>query len=294
MAHLMRLSKLILAVKEHKNRTLESMLKKGRFDMNGIWGPRFTPLFVAVMYGNEYAVRLLLNYGADPNKRMSVSNGCIAGYDNNECDFTPLSLAIIRNVGYNKDIASILVYNGAKFTLHGVDLSYFQGLIALFEVIKREKPYSKSLFWVFPMFIEKGVDINAQRDDGATFLTLAVDISDNSNNTNDYKADLYAIVEVLLKHGADPNIPGKGGKYALDIALENERHDIVTLLFKNRAKNTAGVRHCQVCLHTNIKLYQCSGCHNGKYCSDECHRIDWKNGHKQECKKKKPLMSEID
>lgn len=43
-------------------------------------------------------------------------------------------------------------------------------------------------------------------------------------------------------------------------------------------------RRCLVCNKSDIKLLQCSRCRQRYYCSKECQKVDWKDGHKEYCK----------
>ena len=44
-------------------------------------------------------------------------------------------------------------------------------------------------------------------------------------------------------------------------------------------------KFCTVCNAASDSLKICSACKNATYCSIECQRKDWKDGHKIQCKK---------
>jgi len=288
---------LVNAIRNHNNNKVRRMLQNGRFDVNDIYN-NCSLLHIAVQSQNKHVVTMLLEHGANPN--TGVGNEDFANIKFPGCDVTPLALAFTDRSA--QEIVSILLDHGAKFTEGCDEIPYSQGFKAIYDMSKDDDEEYKVIFWAVPLLIEKGgMDINSCRDDGDTLLTLAVDISDDSQVSDNYKADLYAMVEELLKHGADPNIPGKGGKYAVQIAKENNRHDIVTLLLKNKAVAMPGIEYCKVCCRADIPVSKCTGCYSAEYCSKECQKIDWKNGHKAECQKqngqcksKTSLLSEID
>lgn len=67
-----------------------------------------------------------------------------------------------------------------------------------------------------------------------------VNLRDLTGKTALYHASFFAVatkqnksVELLLKHGADPNIPDKDGRRALSIAVKSDRSELVTLLLEN-------------------------------------------------------------
>eukprot|EP00026_Physarum_polycephalum_P017363 Phypoly_transcript_18567.p1 GENE.Phypoly_transcript_18567~~Phypoly_transcript_18567.p1 ORF type:complete len:210 (-),score=34.14 Phypoly_transcript_18567:4-633(-) len=64
-------------------------------------------------------------------------------------------------------------------------------------------------------------------------------------------------------------------------------------MYKNLRKETI---HCQNCNVTQNekKLSVCSGCQLAHYCSRECQKAHWKNGHKEVCKKNKDAISRAD
>lgn len=299
------------AIKNFNNKKLEKL-----FDVNALTD-NSNLIHIAAKYNNMHAVRFLAERGVDLSMRLKYPKHSQMEFKIGIIDLTPLLVAIINN---NKEFTSLLLDKGAKFTYNCKDIPHIEGYILMFldeeaGLQDKGKIYAPSnnpnltsnslfnvtayydiiietIFWVVPLFVEKGYDINLRRGDSGTLLAVVLTMS---NVTPIYKSKIYDVVSLLLAHGIDPNIPGKDGKYALDIALENERHDIVTLLLKNGANNTLDIKHCKVCCKTNTNFYRCAGCDGpGKYCSRDCQKIDWKSGHREQCKQKQSLMSDID
>ena len=95
------------------------------------------------------------------------------------------------------------------------------------------------------------------------------------------------VVEMLLKHGAKTeNIGPFGDEYALEIAAEEQKFDLVKLFVSYGAKihsrRHSIQRNCWFCdkLVTNSKIYMkkkslCSKCGIARYCSVECKTKNW-------------------
>lgn len=73
-------------------------------------------------------------------------------------------------------------------------------------------------------------DVNVKHSGGSTALAFAC----GYGNT-DYFTPNVKVIELLLKHGANPNIPTKTGLTPLSLARGNKLHDIVTLLMQHDA-----------------------------------------------------------
>ena len=73
-----------------------------------------------------------------------------------------------------------------------------------------------------PLFLQDGVDINAQDDEGETALMKAIDATELDQ------------VEWLLTNGADVNIRDESGETALDRASQNLIFTLSDILKKAR------------------------------------------------------------
>lgn len=57
-----------------------------------------------------------------------------------------------------------------------------------------------------------------------------------------------------------------------------------------KKQQPAPPRFCDCCGEkeaSGLKFKECSACRQARYCSEECQKLAWKNGHKQECKQMK-------
>lgn len=75
------------------------------------------------------------------------------------------------------------------------------------------------------LLIHPGADLNESKDDGSNLLTSAIYRSGNAHGSN-----TLTVVEILLKHGADPNKIADAGMPALHWAVANGRFEAARLL----------------------------------------------------------------
>ena len=153
-----------------------------------------TPLVYAVRRESEADVKMLLEYGANINY----------GNKNIDCNY-PIIEASIRN---NTKMVKMLVENGADMNVRDFeeDLTplHFACGDGNEELVK--------------FFLDKGVDVNSNTDDGPTALMTAC-INENTN-----------IVQMLIDNGANINLKDSDGDTALTKAIEYENTDIVRLI----------------------------------------------------------------
>ncbi|KAI0016478.1 ankyrin repeat-containing domain protein [Xylariomycetidae sp. FL0641] len=167
----------------------------------------FTALHAAALKGYEEVARLLLRKGANPN--LGDQDG-----------WTPLHAAVLRR---HENIADLL----QGHVTHGKDIrtrmearrndKYERAILE--ELAERKAVGSTVVLDLRAAvndnniskvrnFLETGVDINVVDDGGSTALTWAVSLRRE------------AIVELLLEHGADTNIPEASGRMPLHLAID--------------------------------------------------------------------------
>ncbi|KAK8103409.1 uncharacterized protein PG998_010442 [Apiospora kogelbergensis] len=156
-------------------------------DLEDPASPGWRPLLVALNDNHLDCARSLLNAGADPN---AVG---LAG--------TAITYAI--SVG-SLDMCKLLIERGADLNHPQNTYRSPLGLALL------NKPLIDQRFEVVQLFVEKGADIHRREFDDWSSLSLAC-LSDDSNNV--------AIVDLLLKHGADVNRTNGNGYRPLHRAI---------------------------------------------------------------------------
>ena len=221
------MSMLISAARDGDLERVRELLNDGA-DPN-IINHGFNALIWASMNGNIKIVELLLNHGSDLNLQ------------DNEGD-TALMMAVIK--GHIDPIEYI--YQGypaiVKLLLnHGSDpnLQNNEGDTALIQAtydgnIKVVKEILNS---------DVDVDLDIQNNNGETALMRASMLLEVPELNFDWwnspgypKLELANIIELLLDHDADPNIPNNNGDTVLMIASNKRRKDIVRLLMNHMDK----------------------------------------------------------
>lgn len=165
-------------------------------EINSVIGG-MTPVMKASSVGNADLVRLLIEHGADPNKRGSHQR-------------TALQYAAEKN---RLAAAKVLVNFGAD--LNGTDTARLSPL-----TMAADRGYRD-----FALFlIDKGADVNIQHVQGWTALIDAARTGD------------LLLVKRLVEAGADINLRLKNGGNALDIARKNNHNDVEAYLLKQYEK----------------------------------------------------------
>ena len=187
-----------------------------------------TPLVAAVLYGNEYYIKELIEVGkANPNIKTDVGDAALnyAAYNGN-FDLVEYLIRngsfvdnvnmrgdspLIQSVFVNRyDIAMYLLFVGADPNLQnmlGNTALYYAASYGHLEMVK--------------VLVANGADINVQNAIKETPLFIAA------------KNGKVEVVEYLLStRKADKKLQNWEGLYPLDIALQYEHSEIVNLLSK--------------------------------------------------------------
>lgn len=180
------------------------------------WGSNDTFLDTACRNGNEEILKMLIEHGADVNLYCDGCNPLMTASDYGKVD----CVKILLNHG-----AKINDQNDKGFTCLHVAVNATQT-----EVMK--------------ILLNKGADTTMTDKEGNTPLHIAVksiisllialrqiDIDNGHENTNNPIPDDFAdMVRLLVQAGADHNVRNNEGKSAMDIAMDNNCIDILSLL----------------------------------------------------------------
>jgi ankyrin repeat protein len=86
------------------------------------------------------------------------------------------------------------------------------------------------------LLLERGADVNAlSRNEH--IQTAAIHAAAASGGTGTDEATRYELIELVLDHGADPNLPQGGGFRAIDAARENGDESVERLLKERGASD---------------------------------------------------------
>ncbi|XP_023315834.1 tankyrase-like [Trichogramma pretiosum] len=225
---------------------VEKFLKKGQ-DPDSLWPKTSDPLLhLAVERGHQDIVRLLLKYGADPNKidehkrtplhvlgktKHEGDKGSIifeTFFDmcdqlnqevhidaRDEWGYTPLLVALNR---CNNKVAELLFRNGAE---SNVAESYGYTPLHLICSKPNDDECAKLLKTFFDISdkSKRPIDLDAVTDWGWTALNSAV------------RHEFYKTAELLVRRGADPNVIDKYRSHALHAIVEKGTDDDETARF---------------------------------------------------------------
>ena len=150
-----------------------------------------TPVMTAASVGDVRIVELLLNNGANPDKRGSA-------------DRTALQYAAEKN---HIAVARILLEFGA-------DIDAYDNTRLTPLIMAADRGYTDLGIYL----IESGADVNIQHEQGWTAL---IDAASNGN---------MQLVQHLLTAGADRESSTSSGWRAIDFARQNKHEDVVALL----------------------------------------------------------------
>ena len=189
-----------------------------------------TALFKASQENAE-VVRVLLANGADPNLK-------------NKEGTSPAQVAI--GSADSQVILPLLIKYKADLTIEDE-----QGRTLLHKASVTRDSNSTEIL------LENGSDINAKDNDEFTPLILAINDSvlpsEIDGDAKVARGGREDVVELLLQHGANPNLPDAAGNTALHHAAQEDRRVILRLLLENKGdpnyKNDEGATP----LHTAIQ-----------------------------------------
>lgn len=163
-----------------------------KVDINGNYNRnQMCPLHSAAKYANKYIVLLLIDAGAKINITDTEGN-------------YPIHYA--AESGFLDSLDCIDIFERNSVSLQVLNKN---GDTLLHSACKNNFPSGNNKN-VIEYLIGKGLQVNAQNNDGQTPLHLAAAIETGGPSI---------LVEELLKHGANPKLIDNSGKTALDLAL---------------------------------------------------------------------------
>ena len=183
-----------------------------------------TPLFHAVISGNQQVVEVLLQSGAALSPRS----------DRFWCCLTPLHLALHTK---RDEITKLLVENGADVNAHGDCTNHWQ-----------PTPLHVASRWRGPqqlnLLLDHGADMYVGGDgnmlgwiNNEATLKLLFDRGLNANHPETQHLFVHSAargrlerVKQLIEQGTNPAAKNRDGKTARELALENGRTDVVKFL----------------------------------------------------------------
>lgn len=184
-----------------------------------------TPLIIACEKGNENIISLLLDSGADINKKDSYTGQ------------TPLLAALHGTKANRFSIAMLLLEKGADaFAVQNTTSPLEETLVVL---DSDNAQTIKDGFELFKYLIEQQVDMDICRGKEHV-LTFATRYGNYGINSKDLAGDSALIVatknnqtqilQLLLELGADKSLKDAKGKTACDYAMERGLMELVELL----------------------------------------------------------------
>lgn len=195
-----------------QNRRWIDLLLEFKADVNAKDGAGATPLWMAVSKHDVEMVKLLLEKGADPN----IPDGS---------GTAPLVNFTRQNLSLHAPVAELLMAHGAEVNVKRQDgatalhLAASAGAAKMVQQLlsKGADPNAKGPRGIRPLhvawpaeiveaLIEKGADVNAQDDHGNTPLHYVA------------WRNIKAVAEVLLQHGAKPDLTNKANQTPLEFA----------------------------------------------------------------------------
>ncbi|MFC1793591.1 ankyrin repeat domain-containing protein [Planctomycetota bacterium] len=201
---------------EHGHKDMASLLINKGADVNAKTLEDWTPLHLVCQQGKREVAKFLIENGADPKAKDIFM-------------MTPLHFAVDKGF---KEICLLLIEKGAdidaknKNGKSSLDLAISRNRSAIAKLLF-EKGAAVSTIHIAAFagnlekvrsFIEGGIDVNGNDEDGMTPLHLAA------------QGGHKAVVEILISQGADLNAKNNRGMTPLHLAEMRDRKEIVQLL----------------------------------------------------------------
>ncbi|KAF5247688.1 hypothetical protein FANTH_6311 [Fusarium anthophilum] len=196
-----------------KTATVEAFLNTGKVDVNSLWQGE-TGLYRASRCWMSEIVELLIDRGADPNKRCSP---CWPSHEITDCERGPTPLHGVANLGRMecpgtlnpKRVAQALISAGADVNAFAAEYDNAQDMTPLHVVVKGTEPaemrddIARAQLSIAEVLLSNGADPNAQTvPDGNSPAHLASPVN-------------LSLFDMLDRYGADINALNANGRTPL-------------------------------------------------------------------------------
>lgn len=228
-----------------------------------------TALGIAVVKNHERIIDILLEAGADVNKRFGYWGDTVLGRSTDKKLLTKLisygANTESLNNGYvnaaekgSLDLMQFFIEKGAKF-----EQVKEKALFKVANAYNHEK-YKEQLLIVANYLLENGVDINAKNSNGMSVLQAALDnknvsvakllidkgadikgrVSGGPTNIRSGTALMFAVrnglqslVPILIEKGADIHVKNYDGESLMMLAVSSRNYEVVKVLLEAGAEN---------------------------------------------------------
>lgn len=181
----------------------EFLLTK-KLDVNALNEAGDAPIHPALLH-DEQILEKLLEHHADPNLKAQTAE--LSKFESEQC--TPLFIASLY--GYPAKVRALLGAGADIKTTQ--DASGNSALYAACVYANEDYRYETGYLAVAEILLDAGIDPNTTNDLGETPLTCAM------------MAGSLKLIQVLLDHGANPNMPGKDNSLKVVLLSKDLSHD---------------------------------------------------------------------
>jgi serine/threonine protein kinase/ankyrin repeat protein len=196
---------------------LVRFLNKNGADINECSGDNSLPLTIAIAQRNVPLVNLLLEMGADPNKKDNYAPLLWALSQNEDGEREPERIVITKLLLEHKANVNVVHKDNTPLLL---SLSF-------------EAPEKVALV---SLLLAAGADVNKKNSMGATPLLQSIYIYSRYNNPED-KKNMLEVIDLMLKKGAKTETLTKDGNWSPLMMIANTNHlELAELLLKYGAK----------------------------------------------------------